>query len=354
MKHMSSVLHDANVPPSGVRVLPVGDGVDEAIGKLLLGSQQVRLDKVHHAVICKQTTSLKCWSAYTQLGSTTDLLQTAWLYYWSASHSLALLLIYNHSFKVLLICSKQLGSTTGLLHTAWLYYWSIITASNYYWSAPHSLLGSATDLPSHSFALLQIYNHSFELLLIYSTQLGSTTGLLHTAWHYFWSIITASNYYWSAPHSMVLILIYHHTAWLYYWSDSHSLALLLIWFTQLGSTTDLIHTAWFYYWSIITQLGSATDLLTTAWLYYWSDSDSLALLLVCLPQLGSTTDLIHTAWLSYWSAITQLGSTNDLQSHSLALLLIWSTQLGTTTDLIHTAWLYYWSAITQLDTTTDL
>lgn len=33
-------------------MLSIGDGVNEAIEKLMTGAQQLRLDKLHHAVIC--------------------------------------------------------------------------------------------------------------------------------------------------------------------------------------------------------------------------------------------------------------------------------------------------------------
>jgi hypothetical protein len=47
-------LHDPDLEGSRILVLTVFDGVDKSIGELLSVTKEVRLDKLHHAVIYKK------------------------------------------------------------------------------------------------------------------------------------------------------------------------------------------------------------------------------------------------------------------------------------------------------------
>lgn len=53
VEDVSPFLHDAHVVRRGVGALAVLDGIDEAVPELLDGAQQILLDEVHHAVVCR-------------------------------------------------------------------------------------------------------------------------------------------------------------------------------------------------------------------------------------------------------------------------------------------------------------
>ena len=54
MQDVGTQLHAADIVRGGVSTLAVGDGVNEAVLEFLASSQEVRLHKVHHGVICRE------------------------------------------------------------------------------------------------------------------------------------------------------------------------------------------------------------------------------------------------------------------------------------------------------------
>jgi len=55
MQHVCTSFHQSHVGGRRVQMLAVGDRVNKAIEELFARSQQVRLDKTQHTVICAHT-----------------------------------------------------------------------------------------------------------------------------------------------------------------------------------------------------------------------------------------------------------------------------------------------------------